>query len=204
MLFQDDDLCERFCYHQIYELTPLQQARILELLIERVELSGPVRNSMRNTDLEVKKLKENIAAKQKKMEKINKDLEDLPPMIAEEDYAMYSRAMTISIVKKNQQRKEIEEKKEELEEEISRIQDSIEEMRGCSRFRASPLGFDRFYRRYWFLPPTAGLFVEQGAWTTEIPDESQPLALPRKPKFHSYEISDDNLVKHLHTLLNGG
>lgn len=48
-------------------MKPLEQARILELLIERVEASGPVRNSMKNTDAEVKKLKDNIAGKEKKV-----------------------------------------------------------------------------------------------------------------------------------------
>lgn len=112
--------------------------------------------------------------------------------------------MTIGIVKKNRERKELEEKKEELELEITEIRDAIEEMRGMSRFRAAPLGYDRFWRRYWFFPPTPGILIEQGAWTVETPDESQPLAMPVKQKFGNDVVTDEQLVKFLHTLCNGG
>jgi hypothetical protein len=64
---KDDELCERFCRHELHELKASDQARIFELLIERVEHSGPVRNSMRNTDGEVKTLKEKVGAKLKKV-----------------------------------------------------------------------------------------------------------------------------------------
>lgn len=78
-------------------------------------------------------------------------------------------------------------------------------MRGCSRFRASPLGFDRYFRRYWFLPPTPGLLVEQGAWTTsQTPNEEESLALPVKSKFNNYDLSTEQLVLFLRTLINGG
>lgn len=59
-------MCERFSNFELYELSPLDQARVLELLMERVEASGPVRDSMKNVDAEVKKLKESLVTKKKK------------------------------------------------------------------------------------------------------------------------------------------
>jgi hypothetical protein len=60
------------------------------------------------------------------MDKLNKELEEMPPLIAEEDYSSYSRATTIGIVKKNRERKGLEDQKEELEVEIVEIQKAIE------------------------------------------------------------------------------
>jgi hypothetical protein len=77
-------------------------------------------------------------------------------------------------------------------------------MKGCSRFRAAPIGFDRDHRRYWYFPPSPGLFIEQGAFTCQTPNEDDPLALPSKPVFRSYDLTDKQLGKHLNTLLCGG
>lgn len=66
------------------------------------------------------------------------------------------------------------------------------------------MGYDRFHRRYWFLPPTPGLLVEQGAWTTQPPSEEDPLALPVKPRFNNYDLSTEQLILYLRTLIGGG
>lgn len=57
---------------------------------------------------------------------MNKDLEEVPPLISEEEYAMYTRAQTIGIVKQNRKRKELEDKIVDIEGEIAEIQEAIE------------------------------------------------------------------------------
>lgn len=47
-------------------------------------------------------------------------------MISEEEYAMYTRAQTIGIVKQNRKRKELEDKIVDIEGEIAEIQEAIE------------------------------------------------------------------------------
>jgi hypothetical protein len=125
-------------------------------------------------------------------------------MISEEDYLSYSRAQTIGIIKMNRKRTEVEQKKENLIEEIEALEDQLEEKKGTQRFRATPLGVDRFHRRYWFFPPSPGIFVEQGAWTTQPLPDDMPLVMPPRPNFKSYDIPTDDLLEHLHSLLLGG
>jgi hypothetical protein len=64
---EDDDLCEKFCVSELYELEPIEQARIFELLVERVEASEPVKSSMKTNDTEAKALKQTVLSKKEKV-----------------------------------------------------------------------------------------------------------------------------------------
>ncbi|KAI6236412.1 Bromodomain adjacent to zinc finger domain 1A [Aphelenchoides besseyi] len=201
---EDDELCQRFTRIELYNLKPLEQARIFELILERVEVSGPVRNSMSNQDGDVKKLAKSITTLKDKIQKLNDKMEELAPMIPEELYSEYSRAQTISAMKSNRKRREFQTQVDEHESNINELQNQMMELRALTRYRPISLGYDRFMRRWWFFPPSPGIFIEQGAFTTSTEtDETKPLVLPERKKFHTYDVDTETLMKHLRVLLNG-
>ncbi|KAI6187153.1 Bromodomain adjacent to zinc finger domain protein 1A [Aphelenchoides besseyi] len=201
---EDDELCQKFTRTELYNMTPLEQARIFELILERAEVSGPIRSSMNNLEGDIKKLTKSMTTYKEKIQKLNDKIEELPPMIPEELYSEYSRAQTISAVKSNRKRQELQTQIDEYKSKIDEVQNQTMELRAFTRYRPNSLGYDRFMRRWWFFPPSPGIFIEQGACTTSTKtDETKPLVLPEKKKFHTYDLDTETLIKYLRVLLNG-
>jgi len=199
----EEEVCERFCEKYIYELSPMEQVRVFELLLERVEVSAPVMDSIKNSDADVKQLKADLTNKRAELNKVKNQLKELLPMVPKEEYESGLPSDSIEIVKKNRKRQAVEDEKQALEKEVLDVQKAIDELQSGLRLRASPIGYDRFHRGYWRLPSTPGLIVEQGALTADIPDENAPLALPPMGT-PALTMSTGELITFLHTLVNGG
>jgi len=198
---EDEIVSKRFCSHQLSELSPMEQVRVFELLIERAEVSGPITESMLNSDADLRKLKLKLPGIKKELIAVKNRLKDMPPIILEKEHESDSQDNAVD--KKNSERQAVEDKKQALEKEVLDVQKAIDELQSGSRLRASPIGHDRFHRSYWRLPSTPGLIVEQGMMATEPPDENAPLALPPMGT-PDYAMSTNELITFLHTLVNGG
>ncbi|KAI6223537.1 hypothetical protein M3Y99_01452000 [Aphelenchoides fujianensis] len=67
----------------------------------------------------------------------------------------------------------------------------LQDLRAFTRYRATPLGVDRFHRRWW------------ARGRRRRRDAEAPLMMPPRKKFHTYDVSTEALLDHMRVLLNG-
>uniref|UniRef100_A0A915CPV4 WHIM2 domain-containing protein n=1 Tax=Ditylenchus dipsaci TaxID=166011 RepID=A0A915CPV4_9BILA len=149
-----------------WNLAISSQVTIMEILQDKIIDSASFRKYLDSSkEIRARALQEKKGIEDT-MQKVQKDIEEIQSHCLEEDMSCLTRKQTKELAENEKLKSKKASELEQLRDKLLEQDGYIQEAETISSYgQVAPLGYDRFYRRYWFFgnSPNRGIFIEQEA-----------------------------------------